>query len=392
MSLKDRLTAFSEEIGFYVKEKSGIISATNIPCLIVDGTVSTCTVEKSYNLADNRPNNQIGNAVHAVRITIDSESDGRVYYANGQPIESYIDGDGKTWSYISIQKSGAEDSESVRNLLHRYIKHIIGAVYAAGYTEIQYLGNQGPFIIPNTFESRAAIGPVQDRIRNQCVAVIGLGGTGSYILDVLAKTPVKQIHLLDADNLHWHNFFRAPGAPNTEMIELCRNEKQSKVDYLHHKYSTFRTDIYPHTINVDSSSRFRDLLSSYPIDYAFVCIDQLSDCESPRQDVVYSTLTENRIPFIDSGISITLIDDVVSGAITTSFHKAGSQDWKTTIPSARIRGAVPGYRNVQLPEINMLAASLAIMEWRRRTKQYASKSSSIVHKFRIESPNIITTN
>ena len=31
------------------------------------------------------------------------------------------------------------------------------------------------------------------------VAVIGLGGTGSYLLDALAKCPVAEIHLYDDD-------------------------------------------------------------------------------------------------------------------------------------------------------------------------------------------------
>jgi hypothetical protein len=31
------------------------------------------------------------------------------------------------------------------------------------------------------------------------IAIIGLGGTGSYVLDLAAKTPVKEIHLFDGD-------------------------------------------------------------------------------------------------------------------------------------------------------------------------------------------------
>ena len=53
---------------------------------------------------------------------------------------------------------------------------------------------------------------------------------------------------------------------------------------------------------------------------------------------------------------------------------------------------MPGYRNVQLPEVNALAASLAVMEWRRRTEQYVSKPASFLHKFRLETPSIVTPN
>ena len=141
---------------------------------------------------------------------------------------------------------------------------------------------------------------------------------------------------------------------------------------------------------VGSPSAFSEFLSAHPIDYAFVCIDQLTDSDSPRQDVVYCSLSEAGIPFIDSGVSITVEDRAVRGAVTTSaYDGAGSVAWKDGIPNARVEGNVPGYRNVQLPEVNALAASLAVMEWRRRTEQYVSESASSLHKFRLETPRIV---
>ena len=79
----------------------------------------------------------------------------------------------------------------------------------------------------------------------------------------------------------------------------------------------------------------------------------------------------------------------IRGAVTTSFYAAASMAWKGAIPNAKVEGDVPGYRNVQLPEVNALAASLAVMEWRRRTEQYVSESASFLHKFRLETPRII---
>ena len=129
-----------------------------------------------------KPSNLIGGAVHAVRITVDQEHDGRVYLADGTPIENYVGGDGKTWSNISIRKGSQgspEDDGSASDLIHRYAKQIVGAVSEAGYYETASLAMPSPFKIPNTFEARAAIAPVQDRIRGQRIAIIGLGGTGA---------------------------------------------------------------------------------------------------------------------------------------------------------------------------------------------------------------------
>ena len=391
MSRKDRLSAFGEQVGFTVKVESDVVRAIRVPCLLARGVVGTCTIEKSYDPTSGKPNDRIGGAVHAVRITVDEERDGRVYHADGNPIESYIAGDGKTWSDISIRKGGQgspEDDESASDLIHRYAKQIVGAVAESGCHDPFSLADPGPFKIPNTFEARAAIRPMQNRIRDQRITIIGMGGTGAYVLDLMAKTPVAEIHLLDPDYVDWHNFMRAPGAPTTEEIESRRKERRHKVNYYHSKYASLREGIYLHAVRVDSSSMFAEFLSAHPVDYAFVCIDQRKDCDSPRQDVVYAALSEAGVPFIDSGVSITLENDSVSGSVTTSAYAAGSLAWKDAIPNARVEGNAPGYRNVQLPEVNALAASLAVMEWRRRTEQYVSESASFLHRFRLETPRI----
>ena len=391
MSPKDRLTTFSEQIGFEVEVETGIVRVVRVPCLFVDRVPGTCTIETSYDLATGRPDNRVGGDIHAVKVTINGVYDGRVYHADGIPIGNYVDGNGKTWSNISI-KRGAEGSpepdETAHELLHRYAKHIAGAVSAAGYTEPAALASLDPFHIPNTFEARAAIAPVQDRIRGQRIAIIGLGGTGAYLLDLIAKTPVSDIHLLDSDSVDWHTLKRAPGAPTAREIDLVRTGSLLKVDYYHSKYAAFRPGIHPHPVRVDSPSMFAAFVLDHPIDYAFVCIDQLTDGDSARQDVVYRAVAEAGVPFIDSGVSITIEDCAVRGAVTTSAYAACSDAWKDAIPNARLDGGDPGYRNVQLPEVNAAAATFAVMEWRRRTGQYVSETPSFYQKFRLEKGRI----
>ena len=392
MSPKDRLTAFGDQAGFNVAAEADVVRAIGVPCLLEGGVVGTCTLEKSYDPSSGKPDERIGGALHGVRIETHESRDGRVYNANATAIGNHIGGDGKTWSAISLKKGGQgspEEDGSARDLIHRYAKQIVGAVSAAGYSETSSLAKRGPFKIPNTFEARAALGPVQDRIREQRIAVIGLGGTGAYVLDLMANTPVPEIHLLDADEVDWHTFMRAPGAPTADEIESLCGSPLKKVAYYRSKYAPLREGIYPHPVRIDSSSMFGKFLSSHPVDFAFVCIDQKKDSDSPRQDVVYEALSQAEIPFIDSGVSITLEDDTVRGAVTTSFYAKRSEAWREGIPNARVEGDAPGYRNVQLPEVNALAASLAVMEWRRRTEQYVSESASFLHKFRLETPLIV---
>ena len=71
------------------------------------------------------------------------------------------------------------------------------------------------------------------------MAIVGLGGTGSYILDFLAKTPVQHIHLFDGDRFLQHNAFRSPGAPSLEELQ----EELSKVGWFQRIYSRMRGEM-----------------------------------------------------------------------------------------------------------------------------------------------------
>ena len=77
--------------------------------------------------------------------------------------------------------------------------------------------------------SKAGIVAASDKLRLSSVAIIGLGGTGSYVLDQVAKTPVGSIHLFDHDVFLTHNAFRGPGAPSLEELQ----DKPTKVAYWH---------------------------------------------------------------------------------------------------------------------------------------------------------------
>ncbi len=71
-----------------------------------------------------------------------------------------------------------------------------------------------PFNYIDTATSRAEIVEVTKKLKLRKIVILGLGGTGSYVLDLVAKTPVREIHLYDGDTFYQHNAFRSPGAPS----------------------------------------------------------------------------------------------------------------------------------------------------------------------------------
>jgi hypothetical protein len=80
------------------------------------------------------------------------------------------------------------------------------------------VNDDSPFAIPDSASGRYGIGSVNRKLRGR-VAIIGLGGTGSFLLDLLVKTWVTEIHLYDGDQLLNHNLFRSPGSPEPELLK-----------------------------------------------------------------------------------------------------------------------------------------------------------------------------
>jgi len=76
--------------------------------------------------------------------------------------------------------------------------------------------HDGVFVYVDTFSSRAGITELNALLAPDKVVIIGLGGTGAYLPDLLAETPVVAPHLYDGDFLRTHNAFRAPGAASID--------------------------------------------------------------------------------------------------------------------------------------------------------------------------------
>ena len=85
-------------------------------------------------------------------------------------------------------------------------------VTAKTFLPVQPTEEEFVFRYLDTASSRAGITSINDKLKQDRIAIVGLGGTGSYILDLTAKTPVGEIHLFDGDKFHNPNAFRSPGA------------------------------------------------------------------------------------------------------------------------------------------------------------------------------------
>jgi hypothetical protein len=61
-----------------------------------------------------------------------------------------------------------------------------------------------PFKVADTFSARAQINDLNQFVADDRIAIIGLGGTGAFVLDFMVKTPVHSIEAYDFDIFEVH--------------------------------------------------------------------------------------------------------------------------------------------------------------------------------------------
>ncbi|MGE0567688.1 MAG: ThiF family adenylyltransferase [Bacteroidia bacterium] len=212
----------------------------------------------------------------------------------------------------------------------------------------------------DTNSSRANINMLNAKFKNQKIAIIGLGGTGAYILDMIAKTQVKEIHLFDGDVFLLHNAFRSPGAVSNEILET----KPRKVSY----YKSIYSNMHKHIIGHDYYITEENLHEITEMSYVFICVDR-----NDARKAIIDYLLSVGVPFIDVGLGVNVVEgenETLIGMIRTTVG--------TTLKNDHIAKRVPigtnennDYRtNIQVADLNNLNAVMAVLKWKKLTGFY----------------------
>lgn len=212
--------------------------------------------------------------------------------------------------------------------------------------------DDSPFAYIDTASSRANIVAATRKLKLSKIAIVGLGGTGSYVLDLVAKTPVKEVHLFDGDKFFQHNAFRAPGAPS--IAELRRAPK--KVDYLRGLYLKMHRGIIAHPYSLDESN----VVGLEGMDFVFLCID---GGEHKRHLV--EKLEELNIQFVDTGMGVQMTDDALLGHVRLTTSTPRKRDHVRDRVSFTDDGDNEYSRNIQIADLNALNAAFAVIKWKK---------------------------
>ena len=205
--------------------------------------------------------------------------------------------------------------------------------------------------------SRANISQLNEIFKAQKIGIIGLGGTGSYILDFVSKTPVAEIHLFDADEFSQHNAFRSPGAAPIELL----NELPKKATYFAELYSKMHKYIYPHVEYITSEN----ILQLAGLSYVFICVDK----NSVRSSLIDELLAMG-ISFIDVGLGINLQDGKLVGIIRTTAGTPYKNDHLVRRIFAEDNDDNEYVTNIQIADLNAMNACKAVEKWKKLSGFY----------------------
>jgi hypothetical protein len=239
--------------------------------------------------------------------------------------------------------------------------------------------DESVFNYVDTAATKAGIVVANSKLEGGTVAIIGVGGTGSYVLDLVTKTPVGEIHLFDDDVFLNHNAFRCPGAASLDDLA----KKQKKVDYLVSTYSRMHKHVIGHDCFVDADT----VEQLEGMGFVFLCIDK-----GTGKRLIVERLEEWGRPFIDVGMGIQLGDDNTLGGIvtvTTSIPKKRDH-LRKRVALADGEGADEYSRNVQIAEINALNAALAVIKWKKLCGYYDDATSEHWCAYTIRSNQLIS--
>lgn len=238
--------------------------------------------------------------------------------------------------------------------------------------------SESAFRYMDSASARARIGTVTDKLRRHKVVIIGGGGTGSYILDLVTKTPVEQIHIYDGDVLLTHNAFRCPGAASLDEL----NERPKKVDYLQAKYDPMHRGVVAHAENVNASNieELRDA------DFVFIAID-----DGPAKKVIIEHLQSFGVSFIDVGMGVYQHGDSLAGLVRTTASTPGhtSHIWENDRISFADEDDDLYDQNIQIADLNMINAALAVIKWKKLSGFYIDFERELSSTYTIDGNHML---
>jgi len=308
---------------------------------------------------------------------------GRILFGGaGSNIVPLFDGKSSAFYWSWKQKDSAGNMRDYTSLHEKFVEY---ATYVSGpaeakHPEFRTTPFEGsveaepdcPFPFADMNSARADLQELDKLLRDDCVAIIGSGGTGSYIFDLISKSRVRRIKLFDFDILDLHNAFRIPGATQREELG------QPKVDVIEQRYRGWHSGAEIIEAKLDGESA--PLLEG--VTFAFLAVDKIT----ARREIAKLLLAKG-IPFIVVGMGLHHGNPGLTGMVETTVIDAQTAPLVfEEIAGDHLVDLADDYdKNIQTVELNALNAATAVFMYKKYRGYYASSRHVYQTSFTISS-------
>ena len=165
--------------------------------------------------------------------------------------------------------------------------------------------DENVFQFADTASARQNTTDLARKLQPERVAIVGAGGTGSYVLDFVAKTWVQEIHVFDDDPFLQHNAFRSPGAFSRKEIEGGPIKSALHAG----RFASMRKGIVAHETRMDDTNVGQ--LGDF--DTVFLCMDG-----DPIKAKILEVCLANDALLIDVGMGLHRAGGSLAGTVRTT--------------------------------------------------------------------------
>ena len=349
-----------QEGGISLRVVDGFLVVDGVPYVTADERVDEASLVMTLDVSGDRtaqPND------HTVYWTggFPHRSSGVRMVALGEATHSQILGDGTVIAYMFSARPANGRYEDYEHKVSTYLELLgrearkIDPGASARKWNVQTVTDDGStFRFVETASARQGTTDLAKLLEEETVAIVGVGGTGAYVLDYVAKTWVREIHLYDGDRFLQHNAFRAPGPSSVRDMEGGPN----KAAFHAHRYGHMRRGIVGHPVNVDDTN-ITELGRHHTV---FLCVDG-----GPIKQAVLDVCERHDILCIDCGMGLYRVDDKLAGILRVTTSGPGHRAHISRHGRIDMAGGGPGEyeRNIQMVELNALNAALAVIRWKK---------------------------
>lgn len=368
--------------GYEIEVKNGYLIVSHIPYVNSTREVKFGKLISPLSLNNNvtiRPDTHVINFMGEYPCN----NDGSIITAiqhSGQLNQALFDGIVINFSFSNKPPDGYDNyyDKVVRyvDIISAPAKSINKDTTATTFKVIANQDDDSVFNYIDTNSSRANIYPFNSKFKGQRIAIIGLGGTGSYILDFVAKTPVDEILLFDADDFLQHNAFRAPGAASVDVL----NKRQKKVHYFAEVYSQMRKGIVPIAQNVTEANV--DLLRG--LSYVFICIDN-----NAAKGKIISKLRDFGVTFFDVGLGVNVTEENLIGTLRVTTVTPSKYDHVSNRIGFETIEDNEYASNIQIADLNAFNALMAVLKWKKMSGFYQDLKQEFNSTYSINTSQLI---